>query len=133
MAGRVLAQLILAGGTFMVRTFAQAYRQALVNAQTGGGAAASASRGVVGRNQMTVDEASRILGLEKNTLKLASLEAKYQKLYEQNSVEKGGSPYLQYKIVGAKEVLERECIARGEKPPNQESAEKKGTEKIDGQ
>mmetsp|Transcript_2267 Transcript_2267/g.6773 ORF Transcript_2267/g.6773 Transcript_2267/m.6773 type:complete len:135 (+) Transcript_2267:147-551(+) len=133
MAGRILAQLILAGGTFMVRTFAQAYRQALVNAQAGGGAAQRANR-VVSRGQMTAEEAAQILGVNKE-VKMQQLHQKYQRLYEQNSPNKGGSPYLQYKIIGAKEVLERECISRGEKPPEAPNPKPDGdtdTKRVDG-
>lgn len=132
MAGRILAQIILAGGTFMVRTFAQAYRQAIVNAQAGGGGTAASASRAVARGQMTAEEAAQILGVDKNSVKLEKLEDKFKRLWDQNNPEKGGSPYLQYKILGAKEVLEKECIARGEKPAEQERTAEKNTKKVEG-
>ncbi|CAO1941024.1 unnamed protein product [Urochloa humidicola] len=68
MAGRLLANLIVMGGTIMGRAMLQAYRKAIVNAnQTG--AAQEAINGIRRASKaMTEQEARQILGIsEKST------------------------------------------------------------------
>lgn len=57
--------------------------------------------------KMTVEEAYLILGLEKGSPKTKVAET-FQKQFERNDPEKGGSFYLQSKIYNAKECLLKE-------------------------
>jgi len=108
MAARVIAQLLVAGGTILFRAGAQAYRQAIVNAGKAGVGkdAASATR-------MSLDEAYKILGVEKN----ASLEEvlkRYQHLFDVNAKH---SFYLQSKVHRAREAIEAAAKEEGGHPP----------------
>lgn len=53
--------------------------------------------------KMTAQEAQKVLGLEKITPD--TINAQYEKLYSINDPSKGGSFYLQCKLIGAKEAL----------------------------
>ena len=123
MAGRVIAQLLIMGGSIVARAFVQAYQQALVNGARGGGAAGAAARNIRGR--ITAEQAAEILGVEKNA-GLKEIYNKYDHLFKSNDPTKGGSIYLQAKIHSAKTELEKAAIARGEEPPqpSQSSTEK---------
>lgn len=56
-------------------------------------------------NQMQYEEAKRILDLD-NCFTRLDLDTKFQKFYEANSVQRGGSSYIQQKIKNAFDVLD---------------------------
>lgn len=113
MASRVIAQILIMGGTFVARTLIQAYQQALVNSARSGnaGAAGAAARSLRGR--LTPEQAADILGVTKST-GLKEIYSKYDRLFTANDPSKGGSLYLQAKIHNAMTQLEKEAVARGE-------------------
>lgn len=112
------------GGTYVARAFVTAYQQALVNsARQGGAAGANAARTV--RGGMTTEEASQILGVRKDA-GLKDIAEQYDRLFKANDPAKGGSQYLQAKIYSAKQSMEKEAIARGEKPPPPPPSEEDG-------
>ncbi|XP_074281564.1 mitochondrial import inner membrane translocase subunit PAM16 like 2-like [Silene latifolia] len=104
MASRILAQVLVMGSGVVLRAFAQAYRQALVNA-TKSGAAQEAVGNTVRRasKALTEKEARQILGVP-NTAAWDEILKKYDVLFERNA--KQGSFYLQSKVHRAKECLE---------------------------
>ena len=115
MASRILANLLVAGGSALVRAASQAYRQAIVNAQRtgvaqeaaqgaaqGGGGAAG---GMFGKKVMTSEEARAVLGVDASAT-YAEVYARYEKLFESNA--KQGTFYLQSKVFRAKESLDAE-------------------------
>ena len=110
MASRILANLLVAGGSALARAASQAYRQALVNAQrtgvaseaanaVGGGARAAFG----GRGAMRVEEAREVLGVGEGAT-YEEVHARFERLFESN--EKSGSFYLQSKIYRARESLD---------------------------
>lgn len=110
MASRILANLIVAGGSALLRAASQAYRQAIVNAQRTGVAQEAAANGAAaktmwGKKVMTVEEARQVLGVDASAT-YSEVYARYEKLFESN--EKGGSFYLQSKIYRAREALDGE-------------------------
>lgn len=109
MASRILANLIVAGGSALLRAASQAYRQAIVNAQRTGvaqeAANGAAAKTMWGKKVMTVEEARQVLGVDASAT-YAEVYARYEKLFESN--EKGGSFYLQSKIYRAREALDGE-------------------------
>ena len=110
MASRILANLIVAGGSALLRAASQAYRQAIVNAQRTGVAQEAAANGAAaktmwGKKVMTVEEARQVLGVDASAT-YAEVYARYEKLFESN--EKGGTFYLQSKIYRAREALDGE-------------------------
>lgn len=115
MASRIIAQILLMGGTYVARAFVQAYQQALVNSTRNGAAgASSAARNIRGR--LSKEQAAEILGVKSDS-GLKDIHAKYNRLFNANDPTKGGSIYLQAKIHNAKIELEKLAIARGEQPP----------------
>ena len=53
--------------------------------------------------KMSINEAKLVLGVQKGTAK--EVEESYEKLFKLNDPAKGGSFYLQCKLMGAKETL----------------------------
>ncbi|XP_062231720.1 mitochondrial import inner membrane translocase subunit PAM16 like 2-like [Phragmites australis] len=103
MAGRLLANLIVMGGTVVGRAVLQAYRQAIVNANKTG-AAQEAINGIRRVNKaMTEQEARQILGISEQST-WEEIVQKYDTMFERNA--KNGSFYLQSKVHRAKECLE---------------------------
>lgn len=81
---------------------------------------------------MTLDEACKILNVKPPAGGQADIEAvleRYKKLFDTNDPEKGGSFYLQSKIVRAKERFERELGPIREKA-QQEAEVKEGPPKM---
>ena len=112
MASRILANLLVAGGSALVRAASQAYRQAIVNAQRTGvaqeaahGAAHANAGGMFGKKVMTSEEARAVLGVDARAT-YAEVYARYETLFESNARQ--GTFYLQSKVFRAKESLDAE-------------------------
>ncbi|KAK9849126.1 hypothetical protein WJX84_011483 [Apatococcus fuscideae] len=101
MAARIIANLIVAGAGVLIRAGAQAYKQAIVNG-TKAGVASEGTRAAFGAKQMSLEEASRILGVDRNA-PLEEVLKKYNHLFDVN--EKHGSFYLQSKPLSASPPL----------------------------
>lgn len=86
------------------KAFTEAYKQA-AGASARQSAAAAANKKSGG---LTVDEACKILGIEKNEVTKDQVGKKYDYLFDINSKEKSGSFYLQSKVYRAKERLMHE-------------------------
>lgn len=108
---KYIAQIIVLGAQVVGRAFARALKQELAASQeaakrAGGGqegarrAAANASTG------LTLEEAMQILNIEK--LDPDKIKNNYEHLFSVNDKSKGGSFYLQSKIVRAKERIDTE-------------------------
>lgn len=108
---KYIAQIIVTGVQVVGKAFARALRQEIAASQeaakrAGGGqqgtkrAAANASTG------LTLEEALQILNLDK--VDPEKLKSNYDHLFNANDKSKGGSFYLQSKIVRAKERIEVE-------------------------
>eukprot|EP00602_Paraphysomonas_sp_CaronLab_P002674 CAMPEP_0185021886 /NCGR_PEP_ID=MMETSP1103-20130426/4592_1 /TAXON_ID=36769 /ORGANISM="Paraphysomonas bandaiensis, Strain Caron Lab Isolate" /LENGTH=124 /DNA_ID=CAMNT_0027553667 /DNA_START=50 /DNA_END=424 /DNA_ORIENTATION=- len=113
---RILAQLIIQGGSILTRAVFTAYQQALRNAKAGGGAASTAT--AVVRRKMNPDEAMKILNIEKaaeGEISKVKVNEQYEKYYKANDPSKGGSFYLQSKIYRAKEALIKEAMDEASK------------------
>ena len=112
-AHRIVSQVIITGARVFGRAFAEAYRQSQANAKylaqakKGNTSAAStfASAG------LTLDEACRILNVKPPQGGQADLKQtteRFKKLFDLNDPQKGGSFYLQSKILRARERIEME-------------------------
>ncbi|KAH7235676.1 mitochondrial import inner membrane translocase subunit TIM16 [Fusarium tricinctum] len=113
-AHKFVVTAFLTGSRILGRSFVAAYKQAQAasayqRAQvkagntTGGGASLSSG--------MTLDEACKILNVKPPAGGQANVEevlSRYKRLFDANDPQKGGSFYLQSKIVRAKERFERE-------------------------
>ena len=101
---RMLAQAAVP----LFRAFATAYQQALHNARKEGATAAKEALKPK-RGAMTPAEAAEILHLpEGGAADAAQVAARYDKLYAMNDPSKGGSFYLQSKILRARGARRRD-------------------------
>ncbi|KAG6003147.1 mitochondrial import inner membrane translocase subunit TIM16 [Claviceps maximensis] len=114
MAHRFVFTAFLTGSRILGRSFMAAYKQAQAASQyqraaakAGGGTSAGASLS----SGMTLEEACKILNVKPPAGGQANVEEvleRYKRLFDANDPQKGGSFYLQSKIVRAKERFERE-------------------------
>ncbi|CAM1502397.1 Fc.00g043810.m01.CDS01 [Cosmosporella sp. VM-42] len=114
MAHKFVITAFLTGSRILGRSFVAAYKQAQaasnyqrhqVKMGNGSSGRASLSSG------MTLDEACKILNVKPPAGGQANIEEvleRYKRLFDTNDPQKGGSFYLQSKIVRAKERFERE-------------------------
>eukprot|EP00695_Tsukubamonas_globosa_P001199 TRINITY_DN2152_c0_g1_i1.p1 TRINITY_DN2152_c0_g1~~TRINITY_DN2152_c0_g1_i1.p1 ORF type:complete len:105 (+),score=17.81 TRINITY_DN2152_c0_g1_i1:122-436(+) len=92
---RLLVNLAASSATVVGKAFVDAYKQA------------SAEGGVVSSvKRMPLKEAWQILGVAEDAPK-EDVEKTYQRMFDANNPEKGGSFYVQSKIFRAKEAIER--------------------------
>lgn len=106
MAHRLLVNVIFTGASVFGRAFTQAYKQA-AKASAAGGAAAGPAR-AASAGGIPVEEALKVLDLDKKDLNLEKVKEKYEYLFDVNSKEKGNSFYLQSKIYYSMDTLQRE-------------------------
>ena len=109
--GRVIAQGIVLGISILARALPAAYGAALANARKSGAdkAAEEAARkgaSFLGRARMSKDEALQVLNLTEGEATAEAVQKQYERYFEANKVEKGGSFYLQSKVYRAKELLD---------------------------
>lgn len=117
MAARILAQVLVAGATVLMRAGAQAWGQALVNAQKTGVAQEAIKTTTSKARQMTAQEAQMILGVDKNA-PWGDVVKRFKHLFDVN--ERHGSFYLQSKVYRAKEALEEDYKEDGRWEPQEE-------------
>ncbi|KXT15092.1 hypothetical protein AC579_6447 [Pseudocercospora musae] len=109
MAHRIVTQVLLTGARVFGRAFAEAYKQA------------SASQKFAQQNQtaantlssagLTLDEACKILNVsppKAGQADLSRVHDRFKHLFDCNDPKKGGSFYLQSKVLRARERLEME-------------------------
>lgn len=106
------------------KAFARALRQEIAASQeaarrAGGGRQGAQHAAANTRTGLTLDEALRILNAERPD-QMELIERNYKYLFEANDRLKGGSFYLQSKIVRAKERIDEELKnQKGTAPPPQ--------------
>ncbi|KAL2110958.1 hypothetical protein VUR80DRAFT_519 [Thermomyces stellatus] len=136
MAYRLITQVVIVGARIVGRSFAAAYKQAQASSQyaraqaklnpdaanRAGGARANLSAG------MTLQEACKILNIKPPTGGQGNAEEvaeRFKRLFDANDPKKGGSFYLQSKVVRAKERLDAE-LGRVAERVEAENAAKEG-------
>lgn len=106
----------MTGSRILGRSFLAAYKQAQAASQyqraaaKAGGAGGASARASLSSG-MTLDEACKILNVKPPAGGQANVQEvleRYKRLFDANDPQKGGSFYLQSKIVRAKERLEHE-------------------------
>ena len=109
--GRVVAQVVIAGIAVLARAIPAAYGAALQNARKSG-ADKAAEEGLrkgasfLGKARISKDEALMVLNLSEGEATAEAIQKQYDRYFEANKVEKGGSFYLQSKVYRAKELLD---------------------------
>ncbi|GAB7355570.1 hypothetical protein MBLNU459_g6042t1 [Dothideomycetes sp. NU459] len=112
MAHRIITQVFITGSRVFGRAFAEAYRHASATqkyqaAMGGNGAAGN----TLSSSGLTLDEACRILNVSPPKGGQANMEQvteRFKKMFDANDPKKGGSFYLQSKILRARERIELE-------------------------
>ncbi|KAF2457984.1 Pam16-domain-containing protein [Lineolata rhizophorae] len=121
MAHRIITQVVLTGSRVFGRAFAEAWKQAAASQKhkaaelkRPGGAARAAATSSAG---LTMDEACKILNVAPPKGGKADMDHVYErfkKLFDLNEPKRGGSFYLQSKILRARERIEAEVRAAEE-------------------
>ncbi|GAO16647.1 uncharacterized protein UV8b_00790 [Ustilaginoidea virens] len=113
MAHRFVFTALVTGSRILGRSFVAAYKQAQAASQyqraaaKAGGSSARASLS----SGMTLDEACKILNVKPPAGGQANMDEvlqRYKRLFDANDPHKGGSFYLQSKVVRAKERFEQD-------------------------
>lgn len=120
MAHRLLVNVVVTGATVFGRAFTEAYKQAAkasATAQATGATKAKSAGGV------PLDEAMKILDIDRKDLNMDKIDEKYEYLFDVNSKEKGNSFYLQSKVYYAMDALKKELeylqkVKESEKEPS---------------
>jgi import inner membrane translocase subunit TIM16 len=130
--GRIIAQIIVPAIAIMARTLPAAYAAALENARKSGvgadaaaGDAARKGASFLGKARMSKDEALMVLNLTESDVSVDAVRRQYERYFEANRVENGGSFYIQSKVYRAKELLDEYVKEKEE----EEGGGKKGDEK----
>ncbi|XP_032691488.1 mitochondrial import inner membrane translocase subunit Tim16 [Odontomachus brunneus] len=123
---KYLIQIIVAGTQVIGKAFARALRQEIAASQEAARRAGGGSRGAkhVAANTRTgisLEEALRILNVERSD-QTELIQQNYKYLMEANDRSKGGSFYLQSKVVRAKERIDMELKNQGISPPTTSSS-----------
>jgi len=113
MAHRILTQIVLTGTRVFGRAFAEAYRQAAASSKYAGQAKKGngSVSNTVASSGLTLEEACKILNVKPPMAGEAHMETvmeRFKKLYDLNDPNKGGSFYLQSKVLRARERIEME-------------------------
>ncbi|KAL4865965.1 hypothetical protein BDV12DRAFT_173641 [Aspergillus spectabilis] len=128
MAHRIVTQVVVTGARVFGRAFAEAYKQASAASKYQGQNGKSGSGGGLASSGLTLDEACKILNVKPPQAGEANLEQvmeRFKKLFDINDPQKGGSFYLQSKILRARERIEME-VRQAERHAAQEKELKEG-------
>ncbi|MCJ1386093.1 mitochondrial import inner membrane translocase subunit TIM16 [Xylographa soralifera] len=112
-AHRIITQVVIVGTRVLGRAFAEAWRQAAAS-QKYAQQASTAGPGAMNNfasSGLTLDEACKILNVKPPQGGKANMEVvmeRFKKLFDVNDPTKGGSFYLQSKILRARERIEME-------------------------
>lgn len=111
-AHRILTQIVLTGTRVFGRAFAEAYKQASASSRYQAHAQKTgSSSGSFSSSGLTLDEACKILNVKPPMGGETNMEhtmERFKKLFDLNDPKKGGSFYLQSKILRARERIEME-------------------------
>ncbi|KAK3073224.1 mitochondrial import inner membrane translocase subunit TIM16 [Teratosphaeriaceae sp. CCFEE 6253] len=112
MAHRIISQVVFTGARVFGRAFAEAYKQASASQKY---AAANSSNPTAANTSssagLTLDEACRILNVSPpkgGQGNLDTVHERFKRLFDLNDPKKGGSFYIQSKILRARERIEME-------------------------
>lgn len=113
-AHRIITQVVITGSRVLARAFAEAYKQASASQQYAKQAGSSGGSGMANNlasSGLTLDEACKILNVKPPQGGKTDMEhvlERFKRLFDQNNPDKGGSFYLQSKILRARERIELE-------------------------
>ncbi|KAI9746711.1 MAG: mitochondrial import inner membrane translocase subunit TIM16 [Claussenomyces sp. TS43310] len=124
MAHRIITQVVITGSRVLGRAFAEAYKQASASsayAKSHGGR--SSNLASAAHKGLTLDEACKILNVkppQKGQANMEDVMERFKKLFDVNDPSKGGSFYLQSKVLRARERIESEVKQAAENAAREE-------------
>lgn len=129
-AHRIVTQIVVTSTRVFGRAFAEAYKQASASSKYAGEARKGNTTGAntFASSGLSLDEAYKILNVKPPQAGEGQMEAvteRFKKLFDLNNPEKGGSFYLQSKILRARERIEME-IREAERKADSEKELKEG-------
>ena len=129
-AHRIITQVVIIGSRVLGRAFAEAYRQAAARQKyvQQGVNNAAVSISTMSSSGLTLDEACKILNVKPPQAGKANMEdatERFKRLFDLNDPQKGGSFYLQSKILRARERIDLE-IKEAEEMREREAELKEG-------
>ncbi|KAF1812922.1 cochaperone Pam16 [Eremomyces bilateralis CBS 781.70] len=134
MAHRIITQVVLTGTRVVGRAFAEAYRQASASQKyAAAGGKNSSSGGTFASSGLTLDEACKILDVappKGGAMNAEQVMERFKRLFDQNDPKKGGSFYLQSKILRARERIEMEVRTKAEAAETAEEAKEGWKPKV---
>ncbi|KAI1153325.1 Pam16-domain-containing protein [Nemania diffusa] len=113
-AHRIISQIVVTGSRVLGRAFTEAYKQAQASSNYARAQAKINPNGPIARGgsgRMTLDEACKILNVKPPQGTQTNIEEvmdRFKKLFDANDPQKGGSFYLQSKVLRARERIEAE-------------------------
>jgi mitochondrial import inner membrane translocase subunit TIM16 len=112
-AHRIISQIVIVGGRVFGRAFAEAWKQAAASSRYAQEVAKNnpAAARNVSSSGLSLEEACKILNVKPpqgGKTNMEEVVARYKRLFDNNDPRKGGSFYLQSKIVRAKDRIELE-------------------------
>ena len=109
---RILAQVVMTGSRVVGRAFTEAYKQAEASSKYARQAAKDGNTSATYTHSgLTLDEACKILNVKPPMGGQANIEQimeRFKKLFDLNEPKKGGSFYIQSKVLRARERIEME-------------------------
>lgn len=136
-AYRLVTQVVIVGSRIVGRSFTAAYKQAQASSEYARAQARINPDGVrAGRanaaSGMTLQEACKILNVKPPATggKAEEVAERYKRLFDANDPKKGGSFYLQSKVVRAKERMDGELGKVVERAEQEEVAKEGFNPKI---
>ncbi|PBP19780.1 cochaperone Pam16 [Diplocarpon rosae] len=136
LAHRIITQVVLTGSRVLGRAFAEAYKQASASSQYAKAQAKSGSPGAspsFASHGLTLDEACKILNVKPPQNGQANMEdvmERFKRLFDVNDPKKGGSFYLQSKVLRARERIEAEVRVKAEMKEREEELKKGWKPKV---
>eukprot|EP01084_Bolivina_argentea_P113325 201995_1 len=119
---RIIAQVVVSVTGILGRSFVAAYSQAVQNARKG---AVENAKTMTRKSKMSIGEASQVLNLPGKELRPEKISEQYQRYFDANNPDKGGSFYLQSKVYKANEsLLEHLDLLRKQEEENKRTGEK---------
>jgi len=107
-AHRIITQVVVTGSRVLGRAFAEAYKQASASSQYQK-AQQKSNPGLAASHGLTLEEACKILNVkppQNGKIEMENVLERFKKLFDANDPQKGGSFYLQSKILRARERIE---------------------------
>ncbi|KAL9076118.1 MAG: hypothetical protein Q9161_001165 [Pseudevernia consocians] len=114
-AHRIITQIVLTGTRVLGRAFAEAYKQAAASSQhsraAGSNISSPGTANSFASSGLTLEEACKILNVKPpqgGKTDMDSVMERFKTMFDRNEPTKGGSFYLQSKILRARERIELE-------------------------